>query len=175
MKKVILGKLTKECHFPKIQPIVQENPKGFFRKMKLFFTFRRKFYVLEDYIVWSEYLQEWIFIPANFIFDGASVPKILNSLYQSTGMLFFGASVHDFGYRYKLLIHVDKITGSVFLRKYTKKELDKIFDHLCTFESGLPTASKGATLGLTLFGWLGWNENRKNEKSLYRDFPEIFV
>jgi hypothetical protein len=174
MKKIDLEKLTKERRFPAIRPLVQPNPKSWLSRIRLFFTFRRKFEIVEDYVVWSEYLQKFVFIPKGFVFDGASVPKVLNSIYQSTGMLFYGASVHDHGYRYMCLVHVNKGTGELYVKHYPKSELDEIFRHLCAEESGLSTASGVATFGLTLFGFTGWGEARKNGKILSKDFPELF-
>jgi len=174
MKRIDLTQCKSDLHFPvtrAIPTVIEENP---FTRIWNFATYRRKFKIQEDYVLWVPSIAKWIFIPAFFIFDGASVPKILNNLYSPTGMLLLGAAPHDFGYRYKGLLYVDYL-GNLEFKTHTKDELDEIFNNLCAYESGMPKASKVATYTLTAFGFLGWNENRKNECSLQEDFPEVFV
>lgn len=173
-KQIDNSLLIKEIHFPKIQPLPLNRKKSFFGRIKDFFTLRREFIILEDYYVWSEYLKSFIFIPKNFIFDGASVPKALNSLYNPMGMLLYGAGPHDFGYRYKGLILVNESLNINFFWKFSKTQLDKVFNDLCELESGMKKASSVATFALTLFGFTGWNEATNNNRKLEIDFPELF-
>lgn len=166
-----------QCHpktpvFPIIQALPTERKTGWFGRIKDFFTYRRKFRVTNNYFLWSPMLQSFIFVPVGFIFDGASVPKVLNSLYSSTGMLFLGACPHDFGYRYEGLLLLDP-NGIVHFKKMDKEFLDRIFEDFCSWESGMPTASKTATLGLGLFGFTGWHENRELDSDLVEDFPKV--
>ena len=124
--------------------------------------------------MWVPHFASWIFIPKNFIFDGASVPKILNSVYNPNGILLLGAGPHDFGYRYKGLLHAD-YRGYLKFVPYNKDELDNIFNHLCSYESGMSKASKIAQIVLSAIGFLGWKSNRKANHVLMDDFPELFV
>jgi hypothetical protein len=173
MKTINLSLYSNKIHFPVTQALPTEISTNFFKELWNFVTFRRKFKVREDYCLYIPSLDIWIFVPAYFIFDGASVPKILNGLYSPTGMLLLGALPHDFGYRYKGLFHV--ISGRLKFVPYTKNELDSLFQTLCGYESGMTKASAVATFTLGVAGFLGWRENRKRNCNLRIDFPELFV
>lgn len=175
MKKIDVSLLNKEVHFPLILPLPSKETKGIFSKVKSFLFFRRFFEVQEDYICWCESLKQWIFLPKRFQFDAASVPKILNSLYQTTGMLLYGSGPHDFGYRYEVLIHVDEDTGELFIRNYSRWELDNIFKCLCEAESGLSKTSWIASFILKGVGYFPWRRYRKNTNVLKPIFPELFI
>jgi hypothetical protein len=166
--------LSKELHFPIVQALISKKKKGLHRRIYDFFTFRRKWEVQKDYILWCEYLQKYIYIPAFFVFDGASVIKILYSIFSPTGILLLGSTPHDFGYRYKGLLVLSDDYDVVF-HPYTKKELDKIFESFCVAENGLKHSACVATLTLSLFGFFGWKENRKLNKHIKTDFPDVFM
>jgi len=172
MKKIDISKCTKDMHFPSIQAQINPDPGNWWKLFKSFFTYRRLFRLTEDYVMWVPEINEWIFIPRNFLFDGASVPQILSSLYQSTGMLFYGSAPHDFGYRYNGLLHI--YNGELKFVLYAKKELDNIFESLCASETKMQKASKIAKSALTIGGFVAWNANRKDNNILEKDFPEIF-
>jgi len=174
MKSVDIGFLSEILHFPIMQAVPIKREQNWFKRFIKFINFRRRWKVTQDYCLWVPELGVWIFVPAYFINDCASVPKILNGVFSPTGMLLLGAVPHDFGYRYQGLFHVDHL-GRIFFAPYTKKELDNIFDVLCTYESGMPQASGIATFVLSLVGFLGWRENRKANRVLINDFPEVFV
>ncbi|MBU8911951.1 MAG: DUF1353 domain-containing protein [Desulfobacterales bacterium] len=166
--------LQKTPTFPVIRPIPKPQPKGWLARFARFLTYRREFLVLQPWVTWSEYIREYIYIPTGFVSDGASVPKMLNSLYGQTGVLLHGAFPHDFGYKYAGLILIDQETLHIYFQPYTKKELDRIFKASCAAESGLPVSSGIATAALKLFGWPTWNNYRKKNQKAFQDFPILF-
>lgn len=174
MKIIDLSLCTGDVHFPVIQALPTVIEDSFFKEMWNFLTYRRKWKVKEDYCLWVPAIARWVFVPKYFIFDGASVPKALYGLFSPNGMLLLGALPHDFGYRYQGLLHVDH-KGYLFFQSYTKNELDSIFCDLCIFESGMDKMATGATLTLSVCGFLGWKENRKRNAVLMDDFPELFT
>jgi len=168
--------LTKDIHFPVTKACYTKAPKrNIFQRVFHFMTYKRKFEVMQEYILWIPYLDSWCFVPSTFIFDGASVPKILNSIFNPTGMLLLGALPHDFGYRYKGLMLVNCDTRELNFAPFSKRQLDEIFHNLNSWESGLPAASKVATGVLKLFGFVGWRQNRKRAAVLKKDFPGLFI
>lgn len=174
MKHIDLSMCSPDIYLPITQGVPMVIVDNFFKRLWKFSTFRRKFKVREDYCLWVPKLGTWIFVPKYFVYDGASIPKILNSLYSPTGVLLLGALPHDFGYRYEGLFHVDH-RGGLYFVSYNKKQLDSIFDTLCEYESGMGKASAIATVTLSVAGFLGWRENRKKNCNLREDFPELFV
>lgn len=168
-------RLTTALHFPKVQGVVESKPINVLSKFKKFFTYRRKWEVIEDYIIWSEFLKSFILIPKSFPFDGASVPKVLHSALNSTGILLLGAGPHDFGYRYKCLILVHPLSGQIHCKKFNRKELDRIFESLCSRESGLPVVSKISKGVLRMFGSISWRAKRNIGNNAFADFPHLFI
>lgn len=178
MKPIMMEKLTKEVLFPVVQAIPSNyKNRGFFKRLFYFITYRRKFKVLSDYCLYIPSLDAWLFIPKGFIYDGASVPKILNGVFSPTGMLLLGAAPHDFGYRYEGLMFVKVVdnVGELYYKAYSKEELDALFNELNALESGMKKASKTATFVLSLVGFTGWIENRRKNCNLHADFPELFI
>lgn len=168
--------VTKEIHFPIARAIYKKPPKRkWYQKIFKFLVYRRWSEVMVNYILWVPLLNAFILIPKRFLSDGASVPKVLNSLFNTNGMLLLGAWPHDFGYRYECLLVLDSLTGEVKVVSFPKKELDTIFESLCAWESGFNNASKVAKAGLSVGGFVGWNENRKEGHILYEDFPELLA
>ncbi len=167
---------SKEIHFPIIRALYRSAPKRtWLQKIIRFFTYRRWYEFMFDYVLWVPSLDGYIFIPATFICDNASVPKLLSGLFNSDGMLLLGGYAHDFGYRYKCLLLVDEMTGELYRRPFAKFELDNIFEELCVMESKFPKASKVARITLGIAGHIGWLENRKANNILENDFPGLFV
>jgi len=167
---------SKEIHFPISRAVYKVPPqRNWYQKIVKFLTYRRWDEVIIDYILWIPALNSYIFIPASFLSDGASVPKALNGLFSTNGMLLLGALPHDFGYRYKCLILVNEMTGELYTKSFTKSELDEVFESLCVWESGFKKASTLAKYTLTVAGFIGWNENRKANHVLNVDFPGLFA
>lgn len=122
---------------------------------------------MEDYILWAECIKKYIIIPKGFIFDGASVPKILHSLLGPTGLLLLGACPHDFGYRYHGLIVADEDSCSITFKRYAKHQLDLVFQNLCQLESSVVTSAWLAEKAVQWFGDSSWDHN---VPSVYEDF-----
>lgn len=166
--------LTKDIIFPVVRAIPRKPVSGW-RKFFSFLISLREWEVMEDYYVWSKYLQQFLFIPKGFIYDGASVPKLLNNIYSSTGVLFFGSIIHDFGYKYAGYFIYNPDNTLTFIPN-TKNGMDLIFNHLCVEENFMKTASKVALWALHIAGGHTWKAYRKIQKeiTLVHDFPHLF-
>jgi hypothetical protein len=145
---------SKELHFPVIRAVPSSKAHesdSWFKRIIDFALYRRDWEVMEDYVLWSEYFHSYLFIPKGFIYDGASIPKVLNSIYSPTGILFLGAGPHDLGYRYEGILFIN-VLGSVVFRKCFRSELDEMFNQLCASESHMKSASRLATVILGVCG-----------------------
>jgi hypothetical protein len=172
MEAELAQKLDRSIHFPTLTPIIDIKPYTIWGHIKKFLTDRRRFLVEHDYYLWIAEIKMFIYIPKGFIYDGASVPKFFYSIFSPTGMLFFGSGPHDEGYRYKGLYLMNEF-GKMYFVPFSKRELDKIFGHLCEMESGLVIAPYVAQFMLTLFGFTGWLSARWNNKHHKLDFPHV--
>lgn len=165
-----------------VMPIVKPLPiekidkelswwKKIWAKFKRKFVYRRKWILIEDYVLYIPWLDKWLFVPKQFIFDFASVPKLLHSIYGSTNLLLFGSVPHDFGYRYAGLLFINPINNETYFERWKKSDLDKLFNELNKWETGLSKGTFGAYAMLRLVGFTGWKENRKKNLRIYEDFP----
>ncbi len=175
MKQIPKRNLTKKIHFPKIEPVYEELIKqNISKRIWKFITKRRKFKITTDYICWCSHINKFIFIPKKFIYDGASVPKILNFIYTTIGILFYGAGPHDFGYKYNGLLLVNEKTLELYFQQFSRLDLDSIFKQLCIEESNMPKAISFATLVVRLTGKNIFKQHHKNNNLCNNDFPTVY-
>lgn len=174
MLKFDVSKLTKELHLPVLKGVLETKEISFIRRVFRFFSFNRKFEVMENYFLWWEEKQRFILIPKTFIYDGASVPKLLGTIYSTVGVLFLGAGPHDVGYKYEGLFLVNPDTGELVFQKMSKSELDVLFDELCRQETGMSTATRLAKHTLTVAGIIPWLRYRKENHKPEDDFPFLY-
>ena len=93
--------------FPELQPLaIKTKGKGFWKGIVMWLLSTRNWTVKKDWkynIDGVEYV-----IPEGFQFDGASIPKFLRTFFSPVGVLLIGGLVHDYAYKYKTLLEVDK-------------------------------------------------------------------
>jgi hypothetical protein len=172
MAQIDLSEMSKELRFPELRPIPMAKS-GLWERIKDFFTFRRKWEVVNDEVFWCPYFLKWVFIPRGFVFDGASVPKAFNAIYTPTGILFYGSIFHDFGYEFGGLLHVSQVTGQIYFQEYSRSELDRKFQRDCEWESGMKLSTKLAQTALSVGAWPAWNGCRKENQKINQRFPEL--
>ena len=97
-------------------------------------------------------------IPKGFVFDGASVPKFLASWLSPVGILLIGGLVHDYVYKYEVLLKADKKTTT---DKMTQKEADQLFRDINIEQNGIHVLNWAAYLALRAGGFVAWNGHRK--------------
>ncbi len=136
-------------------PVVEPLPLDltglkWWQKLTIWLTYRRQWRLVQDYEFWCPIIDDWCRIPAGFIFDFASVPKLLYSILNPTGLLLAGSVPHDFIYRHGGLWTCSNPGEDCFVR-ITRKRADRIF--LAIGEMiGAGWAYKSAWLMLRLFG-----------------------
>jgi len=168
------SQLSKGIHFPNMKGVVETKQISFLKRLWRFFSFSRKFEIVENYFLWVDILQKFIFLTKTFIYNGASVPKLLGMFYSTTGVLFLGSGPHDFSYRYNGLFLIDPNTGKLEFQEMSKKEQDSLFNHLCQLETGMGLATGIARHSLMIFGIPAWINCRKRNCLVIRDFPEFY-
>lgn len=109
------------------------------------------FVVTEDYYVYSKYLQKWIFVPKNFVYDYAST-KVFGFILRPTGVLALGSLPHDFGYRFGGLMVSDGPHDPYHFEEYTQLEIDRVLEGLTDEVSALSFIGDIVTWFLTQAG-----------------------
>jgi len=125
----------------------------------------RKWILDEDWYFFIASLNISIKIPKGFIFDGASIPKLLRMFFSPVGILLLPGIIHDFGYKYMFTWRVNDITGetSKFLEGYTRRDWDKLFRNVAIQINGFEVLNRAAHLALFIFGGFAWKGHRKND------------
>ena len=170
-----------ESSMPLLRPIpIPTKGHHFFRRIWNWMTYIRQWEVAENYIMYIEYLNCYILIPGTykdgdkttpgFIFDGASIPKILTNLLAPTGILFMPGLAHDFGYKYG---HLLSPSGIKMFEGMPQAFFDEMFDKISLQVNGMKIPSFLAWGALRCFGFLAWNGHRKVKATTEKMFPHL--
>lgn len=158
---------------PKIMPMpIKTKNKDVDGKLIAWITSIRNWELVED---WKFDLPcgEKIVIPKGFVFDGASIPRILWAVLSPTGLLLIQGLIHDYGYRYDYIWTYDSNGVAYKGHKNAGQEYwDKIFYEVGYEVNGIRSLNRLAWLALTLFGKFAWDENRKKRSKMPDLYPE---
>ena len=160
---------------------------------------------LSGQTVWGQILSEWehnplfmitkdwvsdigyiypIIIPAKFITDFASVPRLLWPLLEPDGPLALGSVFHDFGYQFGYLLtpkdptvaypqasldlynKYPRIFGPLMPVFVGENEgfFNSLFKKVVIETTGATVQAEEAYVALEAFGWIAWNEYRNSKK-----------
>lgn len=163
----------KKINMPIISPVpIKSRGTGFFRGLWTWATEKRSWRVEEEYLLYFEG-RDYI-IPKGFVFDGASIPKLLQSFISPTGLLFIPALFHDYGYKESGYAFedftIDPKTQCTWIKVYpfefrTKSQIDGVFKRMNTKINGVATLSNIAWLGVKFGGGFAWRGHRNVPKS----------
>lgn len=112
---------------------------------------RRKYIFNQDYITYIPILGKYCVIPANFVYDMASIPALMPGCAHD-GILFYGAGPHDFLYRFGGLFLYDDLIGEFVFTEFSHLESDAIFTSLNNKSNKLPRTNQAAEKILNMFG-----------------------
>lgn len=133
-----------------ILPIVNRSD-SYFKRLFCFLTKRPEHIIKEDYFCWIEEIEAWCWIPKNFVFDFASIPKVV-PIVNPTGVFAYAAVPHDFVYRFGCLLLSKKEGESFEAVPVSKWKGDRIFNSMAKQANGLGILDWIATLFLMIFG-----------------------
>ena len=153
--KELIGFSAKEM--PHMKPItIPTAGKGFWGAILMWLLGTRTWEIVKDYH-FTIHGQDYV-IPKGFVFDGASVPKFLASWLSPVGVLLVGGLVHDYAYKYEMLLKKGKKETSHTL---TQKEADIIFRDINIEQNGFHLMNYLAYWALRLAGFVAWGKHRK--------------
>ena len=148
--------------FPELKPLpIKTKGKGFWKGIAMWLLSTRNWEITKDWkynIDGTEYV-----IPAGFQFDGASIPKFLRTFFSPVGVLLIGGLVHDYAYKYKTLLEVNK---KKTMGDLTQKKADEIFRDINIVVNGFYTMNYLAYWSLRLGGFVAWNGHRKRDAKI---------
>ena len=148
--------------FPELKPLpIKTKGKGFWKGIAMWLLSTRNWEITKDWkynIDGTEYV-----IPAGFQFDGASIPKFLRTFFSPVGVLLIGGLVHDYAYKYKTLLEVNK---KKTMGDLTQKRADEIFRDINIVVNGFYVMNYLAYWSLRLGGFVAWNGHRKRNAKI---------
>lgn len=147
---------------PHLQPLkIATKGKGFWKGIVMWLLSTRNWEITRD---WQYKIDgEDYVIPAGFTFDGASIPKFLRTFFSPVGVLLVGGLVHDYAYKYKTLLKVDKKST---MGELTQKRADEIFRDINCNVNGFYFMNYLAYWSLRLGGFVAWNGHRKRNAKI---------
>lgn len=161
--------ITSTNDMPVLQPI-PINTKGlsFLRGIWRWMKSKRSWLLMEDFIYRD------MIVPKGYIFDGASVPRILWSVLSPVGLLLIPSLFHDFIYDNGFYLRIvqedwegEKENSSLYVEVVcTRAEADRIFYDLAYEVNGVHFADLIAYVGVRVGGWLPWSRNRKERAKM---------
>jgi hypothetical protein len=158
-----MGNKTKadfEVPMPILRPVrIVTTGMSWWQRARVHFK-SRNWEVYEDYTLYIPWLDIYLFIPKGFIFDGASVPRILWPLLNPTGILLIGSIFHDFGYGHNYLL--DRELNKIY-NEEDQAFFDDLFRDINIHVNGIHTMNNLAYDALYLFGRFAWKKCRKEE------------
>ncbi len=155
MKKMHSGPAVKQI-------LPDTRGKNFLTRIWIWLTVPVKWQTTELDYIFVESLGLWVLIPY-FLFDGASVPKLLHFLVRPEGFLFIPGLYHDFAFKFAFLWVSKNKHGPYRKEKVDQKLSDQLFKNIGLQLTGMFIV-KVAWLFLRLFGFVAWNKHRKKEK-----------
>ena len=142
---------------PHMKPItIPTAGKGFWGAIWLWLMGTRTWEIAKDW-QFSVNGEDYV-VPKGFVFDGASVPKFLASWLSPTGVLLIGGLVHDYAYKYTVLLKKGKKETS---EPMTQKQADQLFRDINIEQNGFHLLNNLAYWALRIGGFVAWNGHRK--------------
>ena len=144
---------------PLIQPMpIPTRGKSIFRAIWIWMMHSRKWSVAED---WDFTINgENFFIPKDFIFDGASIPRIFWVLLNPIGLLLIPGLIHDYAYMFSKLKFKTGEDGP----KMTQSECDMTFREVAIAVNGFKVINWFAWFMLFCFGGFAYRKHRRRNK-----------
>jgi len=106
--------------------------------------------------------QQEIILHKGFVFDGASIPRVLWGFLSPVGLLLIPGLVHDYGYKYDQLWQKDENGDIVPFKKDAGKDYwDELFRSIGEQVNDIPAIDFIAWLGVHHGGAGAWNKHRK--------------
>lgn len=137
---------------PVVKGIPLINPSDrYLKRLWAFLTKRPKWIVHDHYFCYIDHFDAWMWIPPNFVYDFASVPKAI-PLVNPAGVFAYPALPHDCIYRFGCLM-MSRGPGKQFVQiPIDREEGDKIFLDLAKKANGLGVLDNISTGMLRTFG-----------------------
>jgi hypothetical protein len=147
----------KSKEMPHMKPIsIPTKGKGFWGAIWMWLMATRTWEITKDFHFSIN--GENFIIPKGFVFDGASIPKFLHTWLSPVGVLLMGGLVHDYAYKYTVLLKKGKKGASDVM---TQAEADVTFRDINIEVNGFRLLNYLAYYALKLGGFFAWNGHRK--------------
>ena len=165
LKKKIKARITAE-EMPVLRPLpIPTKNRTFVMRVLVWLFDIRKWQLIQN---WHFKLENGIEIVLyeDFIFDGASIPRIFWFLLSPVGLLLIPGLIHDYGYRYDQ-IWQKNANGEIepYMKEAGRKAWDDLFRTVGIQVNGFAGIDFIAWLGLRIGGCFAWYKHRQANES----------
>jgi hypothetical protein len=144
---------------PKLKPVPFPKGAGYFKTL---ITFTRRWEVDGDYKILIPGVGP-IVIHSGFIFDGASIPKMLRWFLSPVGILLIPGLIHDYGYRNNRFLLKRGDTYEWTMEGAGKAAFDVLFLEIANHINGLPALNILAYWAVKYFGQGAWSAHNTGD------------
>jgi hypothetical protein len=161
---------------PVLRPVaIPTKGLSWFSAMKVWWRSIRDWELMEDYFFTLPDGRTAV-IPKGYVFNGASVPRMLRGLISPTGIFLIPALLHDFGYDFDYLWVVEKrdeesgepltVTKCAVTYNPSRQKIwDKLFYSVGKQVNGMGWLDNALYLTLRVAGFMAWRKCRKANKA----------
>lgn len=164
-------KIQQNGLLPILQPLpIPTKGKKWYVALWIWFTARRQWIIVKDYVWMGKTMG--FYIPEGFVYDGASIPRLLWWLLSPMGLLLIPALFHDYAYAngyYFRVTRLDRETDDRFLITpvyVSRKDSDYMFRRISIIVNGISGPADIAWVGVRIGGWKTWNEHKESKRKL---------
>lgn len=152
-------------NMPKVRPLpIKTKDLPWHKAVWAWMTQPRRWELLEDYVLDLPGFGK-IMVPAGFIFDGASIPRIFWVFLSPTGLLFIPGLFHDYGYKHNRLYHSSLGIDYSRRRGYSRKFWDDLFRKIANHVNGMAPINRTAWAAVRAGAWNVWRRYRNGSKT----------
>lgn len=155
---------------PTLRPVaIPTKGLSWLSAIKVWWTVQREWELVDNY-QFTVSDGTTIVIPKGYIFNGASVPRMLRWFISPTGIFLIPSLVHDFGYNFDYVWVLNKeadgsakfIRGTVSSTKPRQKVWDTLFFSVGQQVNGMTWLNRALYSALRMVGFVAWRACRKN-------------
>jgi len=142
---------------PKIKAVPRfDKSTPFWKCLFIWLTTNKKWEVAED-VRYKLESGETILVKKGFVFDGASIPRILRPIISPVGILLVPSVFHDFAYQNKFVLKTSSNRTYFYKQTSDRKYWDSLFKDMSKETHSLKIISILAWAAVRVGGFFSWN------------------
>ena len=157
----------KELSMPVLKPITIPTKKAtYLVALWRWLTSIRRWELQADWYWYFDTDNIEVIVPAGYIFDGASIPRIFWFVLSPTGLLLIPGLIHDYAYEHDYIL---TSAGDKYRENAGRFYWDRVFRDTAIKINGFHIINYMAWFALVLGGWAAWWSHRRRGNEVNKD------